>query len=109
MSTIAPITAAAARTLIDGGALLVDVRSSGGRATAGTIPTAIVVAKSDAGSFAQTLDADRAVVVFCGSIDGSGPFVDFLDAQGFSNVSHVDGGFEALKSEGIPTDLPTGQ
>ncbi len=110
MSAVSPITAAAAaRSLIEGGALLVDVRSSGGRASAGAIPQALVVAKDDVASFAQSQDPDREIVVFCGSTDGSGPFVDYLDAHGFFAVSHVDGGFEALTSSGPTADAPTGQ
>ena len=104
MSAVSPISAEAARALIDGGALVVDVRSEAGRASAGSFPGAVPVAKSDVAAFAASQDPDREIVVFCGSIDGSGPFVDYLSAQGFTGVTHVVGGFEALKA----TELPAG-
>jgi rhodanese-related sulfurtransferase len=109
MSLIDPITATAARTLFDSGALLVDVRSDSGRSAAGTVAGAVVVAKSDVASFAETQAPDREIVVFCGSSDGSGPFVDYLASHGFSAVSHVDGGFGALKSTGVAVEDPTEQ
>ena len=103
MSAVSPISAEAARALIAGGALLVDVRSEAGRASAGAVAGALPVAKSDVAAFAEAQDHDREIVVFCGSIDGSGPFVDYLSAQGFTAVAHVDGGFEALTA----TDQPS--
>jgi len=102
-----PVSPESARALIDRGALLVDVRSDAGRAAAGTVPGAVVVAKSDVIGFAEQQDADREIVVFCGSIEGSGPFVDYLSAQGFTGVAHVDGGFEALAAEGLAVDRPS--
>ncbi|GAB3607442.1 hypothetical protein GCM10027413_28510 [Conyzicola nivalis] len=96
MSEIAPTSAAEARDRIANGALLIDVRSDAGRAATGAIEGATVVLKEDVAAFAQTLEADREVVIFCGTTAGSGPVAGYLDAQGFIAVSHVDGGYEAL-------------
>ena len=97
MTEIAPIAAADARARVGKGALLIDVRSDAGRAATGTIEGATVVLKEDVAEFASTLDTDREVVIFCGTTAGSGPVADYLDDHGFSAVSHVDGGFEALR------------
>ena len=96
MTEITPSTAAAARERVDRGALLIDVRSDAGRAAAGAIEGATVVLKEDVAAFAATLDTDREVVIFCGTTAGSGPVADYLDEQGFTAVSHVEGGYEAL-------------
>jgi rhodanese-related sulfurtransferase len=100
MTEIVPTSAADARERIDKGALLIDVRSDAGRAANGAIEGATVVLKEDVAAFASTLDTDREVVIFCGTTAGSGPVADYLDAQGFTAVSHVDGGYEALAAEG---------
>jgi len=97
MTEIAPSAAADARDRIERGALLIDVRSDAGREANGAIDGATVVAKADVAAFAETLDKDREVVIFCGTTAGSGPVADYLDEHGFSAVSHVDGGFEALR------------
>jgi len=96
MTEITPSTAAAARERVDRGALLIDVRSDAGRAATGAIEGATVVLKEDVAAFAATLDTDQEVVIFCGTTAGSGPVADYLDEQGFTAVSHVEGGYEAL-------------
>ena len=103
MTEIAPIAAADARARVGKGALLIDVRSDAGRAATGTVEGATVVLKEDVAEFASTLDTDREVVIFCGTTAGSGPVADYLDDHGFTAVSHVEGGFEALSAEGLPT------
>ena len=98
MTEIAPTSAADARERIEKGALLIDVRSDAGRAATGTIEGATVVLKEDVAAFAETLDTDQEVVIFCGTTAGSGPVADYLSGKGFVSVSHVDGGYEALAS-----------
>jgi rhodanese-related sulfurtransferase len=100
MTEIVPTSAADARERVDKGALLIDVRSEAGRAANGAIEGATVVLKEDVAAFASTLDTDREVVIFCGTTAGSGPVADYLDTHGFTAVSHVDGGYEALVAEG---------
>lgn len=82
------------------GALLIDVRSEAGRQKNGEAHGAIVIPKTD------VLDAvtrrlgrtspDQKIVIFCGSIKGSEPIVDQLQAAGVGNVFDVEGGFDAL-------------
>jgi rhodanese-related sulfurtransferase len=109
MTEIAPSTAADARDRVAKGALLIDVRSDAGRAATGAIEGATVVLKEDVAEFAATLDTDREVVIFCGTTAGSGPVADYLDAHGFTAVSHVEGGYEALAAvtPDEPVETPT--
>jgi len=103
MTEIASTSAEDARTRVEKGALLIDVRSEAGRAANGAIEGATVVAKDEVAAFAETLDKDQEVVIFCGTTAGSGPVADYLDDSGFTAVSHVEGGFDALAAEGLPT------
>ncbi|MCU1423967.1 MAG: Rhodanese domain protein [Microbacteriaceae bacterium] len=103
MTRIEPTSAAAARDRVESGALLVDVRSDAGRAASGAITGASIVAKTDVAAFAATQDPNREVVIFCGTTAGSAPVVAALAEAGFTAVSHVEGGFEALAAEGLPT------
>ena len=41
-------------------------------------------------------------MIVCGSINGSGPVAEALAARGYTDVSHVDGGFPAWKEAGLP-------
>ena len=100
MTEIAPTPAAEARHRVERGALLIDVRSDAGRAATGAIEGATVVLKADVAAFAENLDPDREIVVFCGTTAGSGPVAAYLDEHGFA-VSHVEGGYEALATEGL--------
>jgi rhodanese-related sulfurtransferase len=104
MAEQTPISADAALKLIESGATVIDVRSLAGRTAAGTVVGAQVVAKDAVAEFAETIAPDAELVVFCGSTAGSGPVVDWLDEHGFSNVVHVDGGFEALKDAGLSVE-----
>jgi rhodanese-related sulfurtransferase len=103
MAEQTPISAQDARGLIEKGATVVDVRSLAGRAQAGGLDGAISVAKDAVAEFAASAAKDEEIVVFCGTTAGSGPVVDWLDENGFTNVVHVDGGFGALKDAGLPT------
>lgn len=109
------VTAAEAAQLIDAGALLVDVRSDAGRNSTGAIPGALVVdrgrVEEDFGPeseerLAQVEGTDQKIVVFCGSVNGSGPVARKLELLGYANAVHVDGGFPALRDAGLPTTGP---
>jgi rhodanese-related sulfurtransferase len=102
MSHLPPLSAIDARARVDRGALLLDVRSEAGREASGAIEGATIVAKADVAAFAETLDKQRDVVIFCGTTAGSGPVADFLEGAGFTAVSHVEGGFEALREATRP-------
>ncbi|MBD9528687.1 rhodanese-like domain-containing protein [Paracoccus sp. PAR01] len=85
--------------------LLIDVRAPKGRAENGEIASAVIlpkqlVANVFSGAFAS-VPKDARIVVFCGSINGSGPVVETLTGLGYTNVVDVDGGFAALKERGV--------
>ena len=93
------------------GALLVDVRSAGGRAAHGEIPGSTLLGRTDLDALfgpahAPVISIDTPVVVVCGSENGSRPVAEALAARGYT-VSHVDGGFPAWKAAGLPSEPPT--
>ena len=89
------------------GALLIDVRSAAGRASAGEIPGATLADRDNLDALFGPSDnpavtLDTPVVIVCGSVNGSGPVAEALAARGYTDVSHVDGGFPAWKEAGLP-------
>ncbi|WP_432562255.1 rhodanese-like domain-containing protein [Kineococcus sp. SYSU DK003] len=109
------VDAETAGRAVAGGALFVDVRSEAGRASAGDLPQAVVVAKTEvAQKFAvgeptalpQLTGLDQEIVVICGSPAGSGPVTAELLAAGFTDVVQVDGGFPAWKAAGLAVSGP---
>ncbi|HYQ75717.1 rhodanese-like domain-containing protein [Cellulomonas sp.] len=93
------------------GALLVDVRSAGGRASHGEIPGSTLLDRADLDALfgpahEPVISIDTPVVVVCGSENGSRPVAEALAARGYT-VSHVDGGFPAWKAAGLPAEPPT--
>jgi rhodanese-related sulfurtransferase len=92
------------------GALLVDVRSAGGRAAHGEIPGSTLLDRTDLDALfgpahAPVISIDTPVVVVCGSENGSRPVAEALAARGYT-VSHVDGGFPAWRDAGLPAEPP---
>ena len=115
MATLSPTTPAHGLELVAAGALLIDVRSDAGRAAAGTIPAATVVAKTAVAQrfaldspdrIAAVTSFDTPIVVLCGSVLGSGPVAAQLIELGFTDITHVDGGFPAWRDAGLPTEAP---
>ncbi|PRZ43698.1 rhodanese-related sulfurtransferase [Antricoccus suffuscus] len=111
------VTPQDAATRIADGAFHIDVRSETGRATAGTIPGATAVDRNELDALfdqasAQKLPAakglDTPIVVSCGSVRGSGPVAAVLRDKGYTDVVHVEGGFDGWKQAGLPTDPPGG-
>lgn len=110
-SSLAPtVTAQQAAAKVADGALLIDVRSEGGRSTAGPLPGAQVVGKDEVErKFGQDsperLPAIEStatpIVVVCGSVLGSGPVAAHLIASGYTDVVQVEGGFPAWKDAGL--------
>jgi rhodanese-related sulfurtransferase len=110
------VSAEAAAQLIKDGALLIDVRSEGGRASTGSVPGAVVVDRETVAQNFGPESADRRpevtgpqqkIVVFCGSVNGSRPVAEKLKVLGYSDAVHVDGGFLALREAGVATTDPT--
>lgn len=106
------ITAEQAAQRAAEGALVIDVRSDAGRARDGVIPGSVRADRTALDAqflidspekLAEVTEWDQDIVIVCGTIDGSGPVAEYLRAQGFSNVAHVDGGFPAWKESGAPT------
>ncbi len=85
------------------GAILIDVRSEQGRQKNGEVQGAIIVAKSDVVDFVtRRLSGrryDQPVILFCGSVAGTGPLVEQLVAAGQAGVADVEGGFGALTGQ----------
>jgi rhodanese-related sulfurtransferase len=86
------------------GAVLIDVRGaeSAGRdgALAGAIPVDRTQVESEfafesSERHPEVVSFETPIVVVCGSVRGSGPVAAELKELGFTNVSHVDGGFSA--------------
>lgn len=104
MTTSNRLNSAEALRALEQGALLVDVRSLAGRAKNGEIPGAIIIAKPDAVSvFTRKVtvrSTDQKIILFCGSVAGSGPVAEELAAAGVLHVYDVEGGFSALTAEG---------
>ncbi len=99
------ITAAELSADLSGIDLLIDVRAPKGRAENGEIASAVIlpkplVAEVFAGPLAS-VPKDARIVVFCGSVNGSGPVVGTLAGLGFTNVADVEGGYAALKERGV--------
>ena len=86
------------------GAVLIDVRSEQGRQKNGEVQGAVIVAKTDVVDFVTRRLKGRApghpVILFCGSVAGSGPLVELLVAAGQAGVADVEGGFAALTGPG---------
>ncbi|MBM9469591.1 NtaA/DmoA family FMN-dependent monooxygenase [Nakamurella leprariae] len=90
------VDAAEAVRRVAAGAALFDVRNTPTDPVDGAVPVAkdaLVRAVAEAG-----IARHQPVVVYCGSIAGSGPAADALSAAGWSQVSHVDGGYQAIRS-----------
>lgn len=100
------------------GALLIDVRSEATRNRVGALSGAVVVDRErlpemfgddSPERLAELRDGDQPIVVVCGSVDGSRPVAEWLAANGFPGVVHVDGGFPAWREAGLPTEPGTEQ
>ncbi|MFF1254905.1 rhodanese-like domain-containing protein [Pseudarthrobacter sp. NPDC058329] len=109
------ISAEQAAQLIEEGVLLIDIRSEGGRASTGSVPGAVVVDRENVAQdfgpesdtrLPQVTGTDQKIVVFCGSVNGSGPVAQKLKVLGYPQAVHVDGGFLALRDAGVATTGP---
>jgi rhodanese-related sulfurtransferase len=98
------VSAAEGKQRVADGAVLIDVRSPGGREKGGAIPGALIVDKAELDArvdddspekLSEITSKDTPIVVVCGSVNGSGPVAEALIAKGFVNVVHIEGGAEA--------------
>jgi len=95
------------------GAVVIDVRSDAGRAKDGVIPGSIRGDRNRIDAqflldspekLAEITEWDQDIVIVCGTNLGSGPVAEKLREKGFTNVSHVDGGFPAWRDAGGPAE-----
>ncbi len=107
----------AAAELERGEALLVDLREADERAAGGAIPGAVHAPRGMLEFYADPaspyhrpeFDPDRRVLLHCASGGRSALATDALKQLGYTNVAHLDGGFNAWKAAGRPVeDAPSG-
>ena len=105
---------AAARLQGDQNVAFVDLREkeeldkSGSLGGALHVPRGLLEFKADPASPTHTAELypDNHIVLFCGSGSRSALAAKTLTDMGFKKVSHVDGGFPALKKAGCKTEGP---
>ena len=100
-----------AQGAIDGGALLVDIRSESQRAADGIVPSAIWFPRNalewrcDPSCEARddrVGDLDRRVIVMCDEGYQSSLAASTLQQLGFARATDVVGGFQAWRAAGLP-------
>jgi len=95
-----------------GGALVVDIRDADQRTADGSIPGAIHASRGMLEFYADPtspyhrpeFDPDARVVLHCASGGRSALAADTLKELGYTNVAHLDGGFNAWKQAGNPVE-----
>jgi len=126
METVADLVAAAKATIENldpdsvageterGAPLLVDLREREEVERSGTIegaihaPRGMIEFYADASSpyHRPEFQADRRVILYCASGGRSALAVKALQTLGYSNVAHLEGGFNAWRAAGRPTSPP---
>ena len=95
-----------------GDVLLVDLREPGERAQQGAIPGAIHAPRGMLEFWADPsssyhrpeFDPNQRVVLYCASGGRSALAADTLQQMGYTNVAHLDGGFNAWQAAGQPVE-----
>lgn len=95
-----------------GDALLVDLREPGERDEHGAIPGAVHAPRGMLEFWADPssayhrpeFDPNRRVILHCASGGRSALAADTLQQMGYSNVAHLDGGFNAWKAADRPVE-----
>lgn len=83
--------------IANGGACILDIRD-GASYNSGHIDSAIALSNDNIQEFIANTDKATPLIVYCYHGNSSQSAAGFLSEQGFSNVSSVDGGFEAWKN-----------
>jgi rhodanese-related sulfurtransferase len=94
------------------GVVLVDLRDSNERAQHGAIPGAVHAPRGMLEFYADPtspyhkpeLDPDKRVILHCASGGRSALAAKTLKEMGYSNVAHLEGGMNAWKESGKPTE-----
>ena len=95
-----------------GDVLLVDLREPNEREQSGTIPGAVAAPRGMLEFWADPtsayhrpeFDPNRRVVLHCASGGRSALAADTLQQMGYTNVAHLEGGFNAWKAAGRPVE-----
>jgi rhodanese-related sulfurtransferase len=95
------------------GAVLVDLREQEAGLD-GTIPGAIAVPRGELELRAdptsphhlEPLDPTRRIILHCADGDWSARAATTLQAMGYQQVAHLDGGFAAWRASGRPVETP---
>ncbi len=95
-----------------GDAVLVDLRENEERQQHGSIPGAVHATRGLLEFYADPtspyhkpeLDPDKRVILHCASGGRSALAAKTLQEMGYSNVAHLEGGLNAWKEAGKPTD-----
>lgn len=110
------LTAQRAARAQQDGALLVDIRYAALRDRDGTVPGALVVERNELEwrldptcphRAAEATGSGRPVVVLCNEGYASSLAVRSLQALGLTDVTDLDGGFQAWRAAGLPVTEPT--
>ena len=97
---------------LERGALLVDLREPDERAQQGTIPGAVSASRGMIEFWADPtsayhrpeFDPNGRTVLHCASGGRSALAADTLQQMGYSNIAHLDGGFNAWKAADRPVE-----
>ena len=97
---------------VEAGAVLVDVRDADERARDGSIPGAVHASRGMLEFYADPalpyhkseLQPDRRVILHCASGGRSALAAVTLKQMGYTDVAHLDGGFNAWKAAGRPVE-----
>ena len=97
---------------IEQGAVLVDLRGAEERNQNGSIPGAVhadrglleFYADPSSAYHKPELDPDKRVILHCASGGRSALAAKTLQEMGYSNVAHLEGGYNAWKESGKPTE-----
>lgn len=102
----------AAREVEGGDAVLVDIREPNERETQGSIKGAVAAprgmlefwADPKSASHREEFDPERRIILHCASGGRSALAADMMQELGYTNVAHMDGGFNAWKASGKPIE-----
>lgn len=101
-----------AEEISGGDVLVVDIREPEERRTNGAIPGSVSAPRGMLEFYAdptssyhkEGFDPDRRVILHCASGGRSALAVKSLQELGYSNVAHLDGGFNGWKAAGKPVE-----
>ena len=109
------VSARAAATAHDDGALLIDIRPVHQRSADGEIPGALVIDRNvlewrldpdHTDRIPEVEDHDQSVILFCDEGFASSLAAASLQAVGLRRATDLDGGYQAWRAADLPTTPP---